>query len=371
MSAARIERVRSALSTAGVQALIVTHPPNIRYLTGLAASAGALIIGATQCTLIVDSRYLEVARGVAARIDGITVRLASGSIDQAIGEQSRSCQVSRVGIEAAYLPVSRYERLRAALDQDSADFSAAGARTRAQIVPTEGLVERLRAIKDAEELARLREAARRLSAVASRAREFVQPGRSELAVAALVDAAIRAAGFERPAFDTIVASGPNSALPHAHPTSRMLTEGDGVVLDFGGIYDGYCVDLTRTLHLGPPGAGFRRLFSAVRDAQAAALAAVKPGARATDIDGAARRVLERHGLLEAFGHGTGHGLGLEVHEEPRISALAPEDARVETGMVFTVEPGAYLPGRGGVRIEDDVVVTESGCELLTNVAVEL
>ena len=151
----------------------------------------------------------------------------------------------------------------------------------------------------------------------------------------------------------------------------MLGPGDGVVLDFGGVYDGYCVDLTRTLHLGVPDADFRRLFGAVAEAHGAALASVTPGARAIDIDGAARRVLERHGLLEAFGHGTGHGLGLEAHEEPRISPLAPAGERVVAGMVFTIEPGAYVPGVGGVRIEDDVLVTDGGCELLTNVPMDL
>jgi Xaa-Pro aminopeptidase len=361
VSAARIQRLRSALDAAGVQALIVTHPPNIRYLTGLEASAGALVVSLTECRLIADSRYLEVARRLTAANPELQIRLASAGIDQALNDEVRSMRVTHAGIEAAYLPVARYERLRTTLNQDACTA----------IVPTEGLVERLRVVKDAGECSSLREAARRLSGVAARARTFVQAGRTEAAVAALVDAAVREAGFERPAFETIVASGPNSALPHARPTSRLLADGDGVVLDFGGIYDGYCVDLTRTLHLGQPGAGFRRLFRAVKEAHAAAIATVKPGALATDIDGAARRVLERHGLLEAFGHGTGHGLGLEVHEEPRISPLAPRGARVEAGMVFTVEPGAYLPGIGGVRIEDDVLVTESGCELLTNVAVEL
>jgi len=276
----------------------------------------------------------------------------------------------RVGIEAAYLPVARYTRLSASIAGDSllpADFAA----PHPALVPTERLVERRRAVKDDAELQILREAARRLSGVARRAREFLQPGRTERDAAAMVDTALRESGFERPAFETIVASGPNSAFPHARPTSRVLRQGEGVVLDFGGVYDGYCVDLTRTLHLGVPDADFRRLFGAVAGAHGAALASVTPGARAIDIDGAARRVLERHGLLEAFGHGTGHGLGLEAHEEPRISPLAPAGERVVAGMVFTIEPGAYVPGVGGVRIEDDVLVTDGGCELLTNVPMDL
>jgi len=349
--------------------LIVTHPPNVRYLTGLNASAGAVLVTITDCALIVDSRYLQVATVLTQDHPRLRVRLASAALDAAIAEEVRSSRVTRVAFEAAYLPVARYHRLAALLTDRTCEPIATPSHT--EFVATEHLVERLRGIKDAAEQATLREAARRLSRVAGRAREFVVAGRSEMRVAALVDAAVRDAGFERPAFDTIVASGPNSALPHARPSARILTEGEGVVLDFGGIYDGYCVDLTRTLHLGPPGAGFRRLFQAVWEAHAAAIAAVKPGAYAADIDGAARRVLERHGLLESFGHGTGHGLGLEVHEDPRISPLVSPGERVEPGMVFTVEPGAYVPGTGGVRIEDDVLVTESGCELLTDVAVEL
>ncbi|MEO6212181.1 MAG: Xaa-Pro peptidase family protein [Vicinamibacterales bacterium] len=362
MTTARLERLRAALAAINLDALIVTHPPNVRYLTGLAASVGAVFVDAVGCTLIVDARYVEAARLAAQGTAGCTVRLASAGLDSAIAEEAMSSGVGRLGVEAAYLPVARYHRLAAAV---------AAAVPRQQLVPTEQIVERGRVVKDAGEIATLRDAARRLSLVASRAREFVQPGRSERDVAALVDAAIRDAGFERPAFETIVASGPNSAFPHARPTSRILREGEGVVLDFGGIYDGYCVDLTRTVHLGPWTPGLRRLFEAVAEAHAAGIAAVTPGALAADIDGAARRALERHGLLDAFGHGTGHGLGLEVHEDPRISPHAAADERVTAGMVFTIEPGAYVPGIGGVRIEDDVLVTGTGCELLTDVAVEL
>ena len=270
-----------------------------------------------------------------------------------------------IGIEAEHLPVARFNRLqRAAQPERSGDpvlmFHA-----------TEGLVERLRAVKDTEEISTLREAGRRISGVGRRLRELVLPGTSELDAAAAIDAAMRTAGFERSAFETIVASGPNGALPHARPTDRKLLDGEGVVLDFGGVYDGYCVDLTRTLQLGQVSAEFRRMFDAVREAQAAAIAAVRPGAAATDIDGAARAVLEAHGLGEAFGHGTGHGLGLEVHEEPRISRRAAAGEVVTAGMVFTIEPGAYVPGVGGVRIEDDVLVVAGGCELLTDVPVLL
>jgi Xaa-Pro aminopeptidase len=200
----------------------------------------------------------------------------------------------------------------------------------------------------------------------------VAPGRRERDVAADVDAALLRAGFERPAFETIVASGPNSALPHARPGDRRLEGGDAVVLDFGGVYDGYCVDLTRTVQLAPVTADFGRIFAAVKAAHAAALAAVRPGIPASDVDAAARDTLTRHGLGHAFVHGTGHGLGLEVHEEPRIGRAGSTGSgeSLRPGMVFTIEPGAYIPGFGGVRIEDDVLVGEGACEVLTDVPIE-
>src|SRR5262249_35824643 len=196
-------------------------------------------------------------------------------------------------------------------------------------------------------------------------------GRSELDIAMAIDNRIRQAGFSKTAFDTIVAAGPNAALPHAKPGERRLVEGDLVVLDFGGVYDSYCVDLTRTVAVGRASQRAREVYGAVLDAHDRAIAAVKPGTSRFVIDAAARDTLGRYGLGEAFGHGTGHGLGIEVHEDPRITRKKPDDVSVHdevvaAGMVFTIEPGAYLPGWGGVRIEDDVLVTEGGVETLTN-----
>jgi Xaa-Pro aminopeptidase len=192
-------------------------------------------------------------------------------------------------------------------------------------------------------------------------------GRTEREVAWAIDTAIRAAGYERPAFDTIVASGPNGALPHHRAGDRTLADGDLVVLDFGGVLDGYCCDLTRTVSVGAISLQARQVYDAVLDAQQAAIATVRPGIDSAAVDVAARSVLEARGLGEAFGHGTGHGLGLDVHEEPRIARPRQDAPAVplEPGMVFTIEPGAYLPGWGGVRIEDDVLVTTTGCEVLT------
>jgi Xaa-Pro aminopeptidase len=247
------------------------------------------------------------------------------------------------------------------------------------LVSTEGLVERLRLIKDAHEIEMLRRGGTLLSAVAVDVIGDIKPGITEQEFAAKIDFRIKAAGFERCSFETIVASGPNSALPHAHAGARVMKPGDLVVLDFGGVYGGYCVDLTRTVALGPPDAEMRRVYEAVAEAQGAAIAAVRPAVRAGDIDAAARETLGRHQLAEAFGHSTGHGLGVEIHETPRIAprreeaggAPARPDEVIEPGMVFTIEPGAYLPGWGGVRIEDDVLVTSDGVEVLTNVPRQL
>jgi Xaa-Pro aminopeptidase len=208
-----------------------------------------------------------------------------------------------------------------------------------------------------------------LSEAARQILPAVRPGRSELEVAAEIDDVLRRTGFERPAFDTIVASGPNSALPHARPGRRAIEPGDGVVLDFGGVHDGYCVDLTRTVRLEPADARLARVFDAVRAAHAAALAATRPGVMASVVDAAARSTLVERGLGEAFLHGTGHGLGLEIHERPRISRADPAavDEVLQAGMVITIEPGAYVAGLGGVRIEDDVLVVDGGCEVLTEV----
>jgi Xaa-Pro aminopeptidase len=360
--------VRDECRVAGLDGLLVTHLPNIRYLAGLGGTAGAVLITSARCVLIADFRYATASRElIAARAPGsIELEVPERGYDEAIVSAIRRLGCVRVGVEAASLPVSRFNwlvgSLTAAEDRD----------VHVALVPTERLVEAGRVIKDISEIALLREAGRRLSAVGRRLPELVREGRAERAIAGDIEAAIRAAGFERPAFETIVASGPNGARPHARPGERTLRQGDGVVLDFGGVYDGYCVDLTRTLYVGVPDPALARIGSAVRQAHAAAIAAVQPGVRPSRIDAAARDILTSHGLGEAFGHGTGHGLGLEVHEDPRIAKLpsALPDAPVEPGMVFTIEPGAYVEGLGGVRIEDDVLVTEDGCEVLTDVPIE-
>jgi Xaa-Pro aminopeptidase len=367
IAATRLASVRANASAIQLDALVISHLPNLRYLTGFSGSAGAAVVLPHACRLVVDFRYLTAATDLAAGLGGhVTVETFDRSYDEAVVEVLRREGCLRIGIEAAYLPVSRFNAMSNGLVSRpplSLDREAGTP----VLVPTERLVERARLIKDPVELGTLREAGRRLGRLALAVPAFVREGRTERAIAADIEVAMREAGFSRPAFETIVASGPNSALPHARPTERRVGPGEPTVLDFGGVYDGYCVDLTRTVQLGAFSDRQARLYAAVEEAQHAAIRAVRPGVAASTIDAAARTVLERHGLGEAFGHGTGHGLGLEVHEEPRIARLSPRlpDQVIEAGMVFTIEPGAYVPGVGGVRIEDDVLVTDDGCEVLT------
>ena len=368
----RLTRVRSHAAAAGLDALLVSHLPNVRYLTGFTGSAGAAILTADRAILVVDFRYATAAQELEAIREGILeLSVAERNPEETVAATLAALCPERIGIEAASMPVAQFNRLSHALAGGAASL-VEPARACPALVPIERIVERARIVKDEMEIATLREAAQRLSAVARGLRRLATPGRNERQVAAEIDAALRAAGFERSAFETIVASGPNSALPHARPTTRTLGPSEGVLLDFGGVYDGYCVDLTRTLCAGGPPA-LRRIFAVVVEAHSAAVSAVKPGVLASDIDTAAREVFERHGLASAFGHGTGHGLGLEVHEEPRVTraGTALPDSTIEPGMVFTIEPGAYVPGVGGVRIEDDVLVVDGGAELLTDVPIEL
>ena len=348
--------------------LLVTHAANVFYLTGFRGSAGMLLAGPGEATLIVDSRYVTAARCVlddASTPDApVVLAEVEDSYEETLCELLRARGRCRVGVEADHMTLARHAWLEQALAGSGVELGR-----------TSGLVEAGRLVKDAEEVGILREAGARISGVMAEMLSALRPGRRERDVAADVDWAIRRAGFEGPAFETIVASGPNSALPHARPGDRELAGGDLVLLDFGGVHDGYCVDLTRVASLGPPAPRAAARHDAVRAAHAAALAALRPGVRAVEVDGAARTVLTDRGLGEAFGHGTGHGLGIEVHEAPRIgkprAADGSEETRLAAGMVVTVEPGVYVPGEGGVRLEDDVVVTETGCELLTDVPLEL
>ncbi len=361
--------IRASLRAAGLDAAIIVSLPNITWLTNFAGSSAIVVLDQERLTFITDSRYVTTVSDMQATghaCPALTLSSVDGSYDATLAGVIRRGGYARVGFEASHLTVSRYRWLEQTL---GAPPESPG------LVAMDNALEVARSVKDPYEVALFRTAGEMLAEVTRHVFTLPRAGMSEREVALQIDTAIRRAGFERPAFETIVASGPNAALPHARPTKRTLGEGELVVLDFGGVYDSYCVDLTRTVVVGAASQRVRDVHEAVRLAHDAAIEATQPGASRFDIDAAARDVLTAAGMGEAFGHGTGHGLGVEVHEDPRISRRGPnvDTSReaVTPGMVFTIEPGAYFPGWGGVRIEDDVLVTEAGVELLTRVQTEL
>ena len=351
-----MRQVQSQLQAAGLDALLVSTPHNLTYLCGFKGSAGYLFVASDRLSLLTDGRYTAavkdgIAAGTIAAAESVAV---TNRYDVTVAEVVSQRGYRVVGFEAEDVTVAALRGWQTATP--AVDWRA-----------TDGWVERQRMIKDDVEVAILREAGRRLAGVSGRLTGLIAPGLTEIEVARAIDRAIEAAGFERPAFETIVASGPNSAYPHARPTSRQLARDEVVLLDFGGVLEGYCVDLTRMAVIGHIPAAIEPLFDAVHAAQQAAIDATRSGTLSSHIDRAARRVLEARGLGAAFNHGTGHGLGRDVHELPRITRAESTPAvPLEPGMVFTIEPGAYVEGVGGVRLEDDVLVTADGCEILTD-----
>ena len=364
---ARLEAIRLALAGQALDALAVSHLPHLQYLLNLRASAGIVVVGRKPdtLTLIVDFRYSEAVRRL-QQVDAMPPGLdvvpvpPDGTYDGTLAGCLRTARAGRrVGLEADHCTLRRWDWLSQTLSGV------------VELAPSSELIERVRMVKDAHEIALFRNAGRMLADAVGPAAAAVRAGRTEIEVAREIDGILLDAGFDGLAFETIVAAGSNGALPHAHPGERRIEAGDLVLLDFGGVHYGYCIDLSRTVAVGKAPVAARRLHDAVVEAQAAAMAAARPGVRASEVDAAARATLARHDLAEAFGHSTGHGLGLEVHELPRIGrpratgAGETDDVILAPGMVFTIEPGVYVSELGGVRIEDDVLVTGDGIEVLT------
>jgi Xaa-Pro aminopeptidase len=343
----RLSRLRSSLGRRGPAAVLITHLPNVRWLCGFSGSAGSLLVSSRDAVFFSDFRYrTQVHREVrVARF----VEHTGGNVE-AIAAAVSHARVARLGFEAERMTVASHGDLAAALHG-------------VELVPLRGVVEGLRAIKDAWEVARVRQALTIADrALASSTHRLA--GATENAVAARLQTAIRREGGDEESFPTIVASGPRSALPHGLPTDRLIGGGDLVVIDYGVRYKGYCCDLTRTYSPLKWDRRSKRIYQVVLEAQRAALAAIKPGAKASDVDAAARGVIDRAGYGKFFGHGTGHGVGLEVHERPTISPRSGDI--LKPGMIFTVEPGIYIEHFGGVRIEDMVLVKDKGMEILSH-----
>ena len=356
--AGRQTALRQAMQGSGISGLLVTHLPNVRYLCGFTGSAGVLACklghypGGRKLAFFTDGRYTQQA---GEEVQGASVSIAKGPALPAATAWLGG--VKPIGIEADHLSVA----LR--------DAVASCTRPQSRLKPTRGLVERLRMVKEEEELEQIEAAVVLASSLVDGLLRSIAPGVAECQVAAELEYAARRAGAQGMSFDTIVAAGLRSALPHGRASSQPIPNKGFVILDFGVILSGYCSDMTRTLYVGKPTARAKRLYQAVRDAQQAAVEQVRPGVQVGQIDRAARRVLVRAGLGKYFTHSTGHGVGLEIHEAPRLGR--GEKEILQAGMVVTLEPGVYLPGEGGVRIEDMVVVTADGCRVLTPTTKEL
>jgi len=352
----RLHRLRSGIEENDLDLLLVAHLPNIRYLCGFTGSAAALLVSDGGSILFTDGRYRTQAKAEIkdANVQQVKIVIARKSPLLAAGEwlaQRRSPTPIAVGIEAETITAAMRDRLASAL------------RGKARLRSAPPLVERARMVKDADEILRIRRAVALGASLFQIARQKIRPGVSEVEVAAAMEYQARCAGAEGMAFPTILASGKRSAIVHGRASVARVPRRGFVVCDFGVILTGYCSDRTRTVHVGRPSGEARGLYQAVLEAQQAAISVVRPGVTAAEVDGAARRVLRKRKLARYFTHSTGHGLGLEIHELPRLAAGRTQ--KLEPGMVITIEPGAYVAGKWGVRIEDVVVVTSSGCEVLT------
>jgi Xaa-Pro aminopeptidase len=348
------DRLVERMPGAGIDVLLVANLVNVRYLTGYTGSNGIALIGSDTRTFVTDFRYVEQAaeevdssfdrhRSAQHLLEGVEEALPGGDL--------------RVGFEAAHLSVSEHAQLRELLPE------------RIELVATNGLVEELRAVKQPDEIAAIRAAAALADEAFAQVVAGGVRGHTERELALKLEFNIRQLGAPRPSFEPIVAAGPNGALPHARPRDETVGRGELVVIDWGAEVDGYCSDCTRTVATGDVDPEAKEIYQLVLDAQLAGLEDVRPGAVGRDVDAVARAAITSGGHGEQFGHGLGHGVGLEVHEAPRLAQ--PSEAVLAAGNVVTVEPGIYIPGRYGVRIEDLVLVTDEGRDILTPVSKEL
>jgi len=346
----RLGRLHDAFEFAGVDVLVVTHLTNLRYLSGFTGSAGILVVRSDGATLVTDGRYGDQAE-VQIEAAGTDVEVVVENTDQATRVREAAGDAGRIGLEAEHLSWSAATRY------------IEGVFGEAQVVPTSGLVEALRLTKDPGELDRIQLAARIADLALAEVRPMLADGPTEREFGLELDTTMRRLGAADVSFETIVASGPNAALPHHRPSDRRIREGDLVVLDFGALVDGYHSDMTRTIAVGEPSELQQRMLDVVLESQAAGVAAVRAGVPASEVDAACRTVIADAGWADAFTHGTGHGVGLDIHEAPRVGKTS--DATLGTGQVVTVEPGVYLHPDGGVRIEDTLVVEDEGATALT------
>lgn len=347
MSNARVQRLREAMNGIGLEAMWIASSFNRQYLTGFTGSAGYVLITKERAILLTDFRYMTQAPQQAQHFEVIEHAKVTDTLRDLLVQMN----VKRLGFEQEHMSYAAYSSLTQDLDG-------------IELIATSSLVEDIRMVKDEEEKQILREAAELADRTFAHILDFMKPGVSELDIALEMEIFMRKNGAASSSFDTIVASGERSALPHGVASSKLLQEHDLITLDFGALYKGYCSDITRTVMLGSPSDKQKEIYDIVLEAQLYALEHIKPGMTGREADALARDIITKYGYGPNFGHSLGHGLGMEVHEYPRLAKTG--DLVLTPGMVVTVEPGIYVPGFGGVRIEDDIFITDSGIEIITH-----
>ncbi|WP_066060629.1 M24 family metallopeptidase [Neobacillus soli] len=343
----KIEILRSELSANGIDGMLITSPYNRRYISNFTGSAGVVLISADKALFITDFRYIEQA---SKQCEGFEIVKFSGSIPQEVALLAKKLGIQKLGFEEDYITYS--------------SFKVYDKEVEVELVPITGVIEKLRLIKTDAELKILKVAADIADAAFKHILEFIRPGKTELEVSNELEFFMRRAGATSSSFDTIVASGSRSALPHGVASNKVIESGDMVTMDYGAYYNGYVSDITRTVAVGNPDPKLKEIYDIVLEAQLQGMAGFKPGITGKEADALTRDYITEKGYGEYFGHSTGHGIGLEVHEGPGLSMKS--DIILEPGMVVTCEPGIYIPGLGGVRIEDDTLITKVHNEALTH-----
>ena len=349
----RVKKLRDAFQQNGIDSMVIMKPENRRYISGFTGSAGIAFISASEAYLLTDFRYVEQAEQEA---EGFTIIKHADKILDSLKETISGLDCNKIGFEKDFITYANYETMKNALSGYS-------------MVPTENLVEKLRSVKDADEILLIKKAVTIADTAFEHMCSVIQPGLTEKEVAVELEYFMRKNGSQKNSFPPIVASGPRASLPHAQPTNRKIQSGDMVKMDYGATYEGYCSDLTRTVFVSEITKKQRMIYQTVLDAQLLAIAAVAPGKSGVEVDGIARKYIADTGFGDYFGHGLGHGVGLFIHESPRLSQTSTDT--LAEGNIVTVEPGIYIPEWGGVRIEDMLVVTQDGHENLTKASKEI
>ncbi|MFT8323645.1 MAG: Xaa-Pro peptidase family protein [Bacillus sp. (in: firmicutes)] len=348
----KLQKLREALSEADVDGIVITSKYNRRYISNFTGSAGVVLISGESAKFITDFRYMEQA---AKQCDGFEIIQHKGPIYKEVAEQAEKLGIKKLAFEQDHMTFTDYKIYENLV--------------KAELVPVSGLIEKLRLIKSAAEIKILKEAAQIADAAFTHILDFIKVGKTELEVSNELEFFMRKAGATSSSFDTIVASGKRSALPHGVATDKVIESGDFVTMDYGAYYNGYVSDITRTVAVGNPNEKLKEIYNVVLNAQLKGMDGMKPGLTGIQADALTRDHISAKGYGEYFGHSTGHGIGLEVHEGPGLSSKS--ETVLETGMVVTVEPGIYIPGLGGVRIEDDTLITDDHNEALTHSTKEL